>query len=269
MANFKVLMFGDIVGRLGRKAVAEITPKWKKKYNPDIVIANVENIAHGRGITPKTIREVREAGVDFFTGGNHIFDNKAGLEIFEDPEYKNRLVRPANYPTKVPGKGHILTEVSGKKITVASLNGQVGFRESFNSPFLEADKIIHKYAKENPITIIDFHAETTSEKIAFGHYVDGRVSAVLGTHTHVPTADAKILPQGTGYISDIGMVGEENSVLGVKKSVILNNFLTQIHQIHEFAESGSCEINAVFLEINPRTKKCEKIKRLDKIINIK
>lgn len=269
MANFKVLMFGDIVGKIGRKGIAEIVPKWKKKYQPDLVIANVENIAHGKGVTPKTLREIINAGVDFCTSGNHIFDNKAGLAVFDDPEFKNLIVRPQNYPAKVPGNGYKMIEVGTKKILVANINGQIGFRESFDSPFLAADKIIHKHAAEKPITIIDFHSETTSEKIALGLYVDGRVSAVLGTHTHVPTADARILPEGTGYISDIGMVGEENSVLGVKKEVILHNFLTQLPQIHEFAEEGACEINAVYLEIDTRTRKTIKISLLQKSVAVR
>jgi len=266
---FKIIMFGDIVGKIGRKGIAEIVPKWKKKYKPDLVIANVENIAHGKGITPKTLREIINAGVDFCTGGNHIFDNKAGLAVFDDPEFRDIIIRPQNYPTKVPGKGYKLIEVGTKKVLLANLNGQIGFRESFDSPFLAADKIIHKFAGDNPITIIDFHSETTSEKIALGLYLDGRVSAVLGTHTHVPAADAKILPKGTGYISDIGMIGEENSVLGVKKEVIIHNFLTQLPQIHEFAEEGSCEINAVLLEIDARTKKTTKIDLLQKSVNIR
>jgi len=269
MANFKVLMFGDVVGRIGRKALKEIVPKWKKKYDPDLVIANAENLAHGKGVTPKTLREAIEAGVDFFTTGNHAFKNKAGIKAYDDPEFRDIIIRPSNYPTKVPGKGHKLFEVGTKKVLVINLNGQIGFRESFDSPFLAIDKIIHKYVADKPITIIDFHTETTSEKVAFGLYVDGRVSAVLGTHTHVPTADAKILPKGTGYISDIGMVGEENSVLGVKNSVILNNFLTQMPQMHEFAESGPCEVNAVYFEINNRNKKCEKIEHLSKVVNIR
>lgn len=269
MANFKILMFGDVVGKIGRRALVEIVPKWRKKYEPDFVIANSENIAHGKGVTEKTLREIRDAGVDFFTNGNHAFKNKAGIQIFDSPEFRDAIVRPANYQTKVPGKGAKLIEVGTKKILIVNLNGQVGFRENFNSPFLEIDKIIHKHASDKPMTIIDFHAETTSEKIAFGLYVDGRVSAVLGTHTHVPTADAKVLPKGTGYISDIGMVGETNSVLGVKQEIILNNFLTQIPQMHEIAESGKCDVSAVFIEINTRTKKCEKIDYLFKTVDVR
>ena len=269
MANFKVLMFGDVVGKIGRRALVETVPKWRKKYSPDLVIANAENIAHGKGITEKTLREIHDAGVDFFTNGNHAFKNKAGIQVFDSPEFRDIIVRPANYPTKVPGKGAKLIEVGTKKVLIVNLNGQVGFRESFNSPFLEIDKIIHKHAAEKPMIIVDFHAETTSEKVAFGLYVDGRVSAVLGTHTHVPTADAKTLPKGTGYISDIGMVGEQNSVLCVKQEIILNNFLTQMPQMHEIAESGPCDMSAVYLEINSRTKKCEKIDYLFKVVNVK
>jgi metallophosphoesterase (TIGR00282 family) len=268
MNTFKVLIFGDVVGRIGRGAMAKIVPQWKKKYKPDLVIANAENIAHGKGVTPKTLREVRDSGVDFFTSGNHIFDNKAGLEVFSDPEFQNIIVRPANYPTDVPGEGFKIIEIGTKKVLIVNLNGQVGFRESFDSPFLSIDKILGKRGNKDLISIIDFHTETTSEKVAFGHYVDGRISAVIGTHTHVPTADAKILPKGTGYISDVGMVGEENSVLGVKKEVILNNFLTQIPQVHAYAESGPCEVNAVYLEIDSRSKKTVKINLLQKIVNV-
>lgn len=266
--SFTVLMFGDVVGRIGRRALKEIVPKWRKKYKPDLVIANAENLAHGKGITPGTLQEAIDAGIDFFTGGNHIFDNKAGLKVFEDPNLNKLIIRPANYPTNVPGEGQRLLEIGTKKVLLINLNGQVFFRESFDSPFLAFDKILHKYVKDNPITIIDFHSEATSEKVAFGLYADGRASAVIGTHTHVPTADAKILSKGTGYISDVGMVGEESSVIGVKSEIILHNFLTQLPQMHEFAESGPCEINAAYLEINPRNKKTTKIQHLHQVVQV-
>lgn len=266
--SIRIIMFGDVVGRIGRRALAEIVPKWRKKYKPDLIIANAENIAHGKGVTPTTLREVMQAGVDFFTGGNHIFDNKAGLEVFSSPEFKDHIIRPQNYPGKVPGEGHKIIEVGTKKIMIANLNGQVFFREGFDSPFLALDKIVMKAAKEKVPLVIDFHAEATSEKVAFGYYVDGRAAAVLGTHTHVPTADARILPQGTGYISDIGMVGEKDSIIGVKKEVIINNFVTQIPQMHQFAEKGSCEVNAVLFEIDARRKICTKIERLHQTIDV-
>ena len=263
-----MIMFGDVVGRIGRRSLAQIVPKLQKKYKPDFFVANAENLAHGKGITPGTLREAVNAGVNFFTGGNHIFDNKAGHQVFDDPEFKNIIIRPANYPSEVPGEGMKLLEVGTKKVLMVNLNGRVFFRESFDSPFLALDKIIHKWVKEKPIIIVDFHAEATSEKIAFGYYADGRVSAVLGTHTHVPTADARILTEGTGYISDIGMVGEKDSIIGVKKEVIINNFITQMPQMHEFAEKGLCEVNAVFLEIDNRTKETTHIEHLHQIVQV-
>ncbi|MDD4995030.1 MAG: TIGR00282 family metallophosphoesterase [Patescibacteria group bacterium] len=267
--TLKFIFFGDVVGKIGRRALAQIVPKWRKKYAPHLVCANAENLAHGKGFTPSTMREAMAAGIDFFTGGNHIFDNKAGLKIFDDPELSRLVVRPLNYPTSVPGEGCRLIEVERHPVLIASLNGQVGFRESFDSPFLALDKMVHRHIKQNPAIIVDFHSETTSEKVAFGLYSDGRVSAVLGTHTHIPTADAKVLPQGTGYISDIGMVGEENSVIGVKQNVILNNFITQIPQMHEFAETGRCEVNAVYFEIDSKSHQCLKIKLLQTVVDVK
>ncbi|MBU0648578.1 TIGR00282 family metallophosphoesterase [Patescibacteria group bacterium] len=264
----KFIMFGDVVGRIGRKALTQAVPKLRKKYKPDLVIANAENLAHGKGVTAGTLREVIAAGVNFFTGGNHILDNKAGLKVFDDPEFKDIIIRPANYPGKVPGSGIKFVQLGAKKILMVSLNGQVFVREGFDSPFLALDRIVHRTAKEKAIIVVDFHAEATSEKVAFGYYADGRVSAVLGTHTHVPTADAKILPKGTGYISDIGMVGEEGSIIGVKREVIINNFVTQIPQMHEYAEHGPCEVSAVYFEIDPKTKKTTKIKQLQQIIQV-
>jgi len=262
-----ILFFGDIVGKIGRKAIKEILPRLKKKYEPDLVMANAENIAHGLGVTEKTIKEMAESGIDVFTSGNHIWDKEEILEILK--ENKIILLRPANYPPGVPGVGHKLLEIGTKKLLVVNLIGRVFFREQFDCPFRKIDEILEEYKNEklNGI-IIDFHAEATSEKVAMGWHTDGRVSTLVGTHTHVPTADSKILPHGTGYITDIGMVGARDSVIGDDKENVLKRFLYQMPYLLEVPEEGICEVNAVLIEIDSKTKKTKEIKRIDEEVKI-
>ncbi|OGZ35162.1 MAG: metallophosphoesterase [Candidatus Portnoybacteria bacterium RIFCSPLOWO2_01_FULL_43_11] len=262
----KILFFGDIIGRPGREAIKEILPQWKKKYQPDLVLANGENLAHGLGVSERTLKEVLEAGVDLITSGNHIFDKTEAIPLLEDKEIS--LLRPANYPPMVPGRGCQIIEIGIKKILVINLNGRLFFKESLDCPFREADRILEEYEDEKTAAIIvDFHAEATSEKVVMGHYLDGRVSAVLGTHTHIPTADDKILPAGTAYISDIGMVGPAYSVIGIDKDVIIKEFLTQIRQKKGEIAQGPVEINAVLLETDNQGR-AKKIERLREIIDL-
>jgi metallophosphoesterase (TIGR00282 family) len=265
--DLKILFFGDIVGRIGRKAVREIIPTLRKKYDPDLVIANIENLAHGKGITEKTLKEVTESGIDIFTSGNHIFRREEGLDLIAKKD--TLVLRPANYPEGTVGIGEKVVEIGTKKLLVINLIGRVFFEEEFDCPFRKLDEILKNHAQDDLAGIIvDLHAEATSEKIAMGWYSDGRVSAMLGTHTHIPTADAKILPKGTAYITDIGMVGPKESVLGVKKEIIIDKFLNDEPIIFDIPEEGVVQINAVLVTIDSKTKKSKKIQVIDEEISI-
>ena len=265
--NLKILFFGDVSGRVGRNAITKILPSLKKKLDPDLVIANAENIAHGVGITEKTLQELIDAGVDFFTSGDHVFDKKDVLGVLEDKN--SPLIRPANFPPGVPGMGAKLFEIGTKKVLVINLIGRVFLKNNYDCPFRKADEILDEFKDENlSAIIVDFHAEATSEKNGLAQYLDGRVSAMLGTHTHVGTDDWQILPGGTAFVTDIGMVGAKDSILGVDKKGILKTFLTQISEVHEIPEEGICTVNAVYLEIDPKTKQAKKIKKIKEEIKI-
>ncbi len=252
----KVLVVGDIVGRPGRNAVKEYLQKNGDEY--DFIIANGENAAGGRGITPQIVYDFFNYGVDVITLGNHVWDKK---EIIEFIEHEPNLIRPANYPPPTPGKGAVIVKLaSGVKIGVINLSGRI-FLPSLDCPFRKAKKLIKELKKETSLIIIDFHAEATSEKVAFGWFLDGQVSGVLGTHTHIQTADERILPGGTAYISDIGMTGPRNSVLGMKKEAIIERFLTQMPIRFEVA-GGETIFNAVSLNLEIQSGKCTKIKRI-------
>lgn len=259
--NITILFFGDIVGKPGRNATAKIIPKLKKEFQPDLILANAENLAHGIGVTEKTLNQMIEAGVDFFTSGNHIWKKPAIYELFNNPDLP--LIRPANYSDDSPGKGYKIIEVGDKRILVINIHGQVFINEELSSPFHKIDEILTDTKKEKIHGIIvDFHAEATSENVAFGWHCDGRVSAVLGTHTHVPTADNRILLKGTAYQTDIGMVGLRDSVIGVNKDIILNNFINEKTKAHDIDDHGICAVNATLLKIDPSTKKAISIDRI-------
>ena len=260
-------MFGDISGRIGRHAVANILPTLKKKLDPDLVIANAENIAHGVGITEKTLNELALAGVDFFTSGDHVFDKKEAIGILEDKN--SSLIRPANFPPGVPGVGAKMFEIGTKKVLVINLIGRVFLKNQYDCPFRKADEILDEFKNENlSAIIVDFHAEATSEKNGLAQYLDGRVSAVLGTHTHIGTDDWQILDGGTAFVTDIGMVGAKDSILGVEKDGIIKTFLTQMSEAHEIPEEGICLVNAIYLEIDSKTKQAKKIKKIKEEIKI-
>src|SRR3989344_6189356 len=263
----KILFFGDVVGKIGRQGLKAILPELKKIYQPDLVIANGENLAHGAGITKKIYQEVIAAGVDLLTSGNHVLSKPEAAEVLSAPDTK--LLRPANYPLNFPGLGFKIIEVGSKRLLVINLLGQVFMKEDTENPFKKIDEILNevKLEKLNGI-IVDFHAEATSEKVAFGWYVDGRVSAVVGTHTHVPTADAKILPGGTAYLTDVGLVGASVSVIGDKIEPIINSFLTGAAPKIEIPEEGEVTVNAVFLEIDNKNGKVKTFLPLDKKIKI-
>jgi metallophosphoesterase (TIGR00282 family) len=263
----KVLYFGDIFGRLGRRTIKKLLPQLKEEYQADLVLANVENLAHGKGVTTSTIEEMTEAGIDLMTSGNHIWSKNDAYTILnkKDPI----LIRPANYPPKTSGQGEKILKVGVNSLLVINLIGRVFFREDFDCPFRKVDEILDKYKKYNLAGIIvDFHAEATSEKVAMGHHLNGRVSAVLGSHTHVQTADEKILSKGTGYISDAGMTGPADSVIGLDKKTIISNFLTQINKSADMIEEGQAQINGVYLEIDPKTRKTKSILRINLTIKI-
>jgi hypothetical protein len=267
MSNIKILFLGDIFAKIGREAVTKMMPKLKKEYEPDLVIANAENLSHAKGVTEKTIKEMQDAGIDYFTSGNHVWDKNDAYIIMNKKNCP--LIRPANYPEGTPGKGEMLVNIGTKSILLINLMGRVFIREDFNDPFSIADKILDKYKNQDiAATIVDFHAEATSEKRAFGFHLDGRVSAVLGTHTHVQTADEQILENGTAYITDVGMVGARDSVIGLDKKIIIKNYLTQINEPGEIPESGMAIINGVYLEINPKTHLATKIERVWKEVAI-
>ena len=259
----RILYFGDIIGKIGRRGLLKALPDLKADYQPDLILANGENIAHGIGATEKTIAELKDAGVDLFTSGNHIFA-KPDAEILLTAE-NPIIIRPANYPPMVAGPEYRIMEVGSRQILIVNLLGRVFMKGDFDCPFRKIDEILSKIGKKKISGIIvDFHAEASSEKTAFGWYVDGRVTAVVGTHTHVPTADAKILPNGTAFVSDLGMVGATDSVIGDTKEPIIQAFLNQKNAPIDVPEEGEVEIDGVLIEFDPQTAKATKIIRVDR-----
>jgi metallophosphoesterase (TIGR00282 family) len=266
----KILFLGDINGEIGRKAVKKILPKLKKELKPDLIIGNAENIAHGKGATEDTLKELMKYGISYFTMGDHAFDKDKKSELYETGKYP--IVRPANFPDGAPGVGFTIIEIQKQKVLLINLLGRVFMHMDYDCPFHKIDEILAlnnlEPAKFSAI-IVDMHAEATSEKIAMGHYLNGRVSMVLGTHTHVMTADQKISSQGTGYISDVGMVGAADGVIGVEKESIIKTFLTQIKSTHVMPETGKAILNGLFFTIDSKTKKTVEIKSIIEYTNIK
>lgn len=256
--TIKILFLGDIVGRPGRKAVSTVLADIKKTEDIDFVIANGENLAAGKGMTMGKYQEMTEVGIDYFTSGNHIWNNDDMVENLD--KMFVHVLRPANYSCDTPGRGSATIQLSGTRLTIINLQGRVFMKDDIDDPFTVGKNI----AEENSdsIIIVDFHAEATSEKRALAYYLDGKVSALIGTHTHVQTADETISENGTAFISDAGMCGPENSVLGVKKEIIIEKFLTQLPQSHKVA-IGDCILNGVFVTINKLSKKAIKIERLN------
>lgn len=244
----KILVFGDVVGKAGRNALKEHLPKLQHAHQPDFIIVNGENAAHGFGISRKIYDEFIHLGVDVITGGDHQFDQKETLFFIEETD---RMIRPANFPKQLPGKGHIVVEKNGKKLAVLHLHAQIFMKYQVNSPFEMADELLKTYQLNSNVDaiMVDFHGEATSEKMAMGHYLDGRVSAVIGTHTHVPTADSMILPAGTAYQTDLGMCGDYDSVIGNDKAICVANFLTQIRTQKLTPASGEGSACGALIEI--------------------
>ncbi len=262
-----ILFIGDIVGRIGRQTIKKIVPRLRKKHALDLVIANAENAAHGSGVTETIIKELMEAGIDAMTTGDHAFRNHKQIEIFDSFP----IIRPANLPQGAPGLGHMILEKNNKKTLLISLIGQVFMNTSVDNPFIKINEILANISlpkKNLSAIIVDIHAETTSEKINMAYHLDGRVSAVLGTHTHVPTADARVTKKGTAVISDVGMCGAANESLGIVKEGTLKVFLTSVKEPHVLPEKGEATLNAVLIKV-AKDQKATTIKQIIENIIIK
>lgn len=256
------MFIGDIVGGSGRRAVKTLLPELKRKYDPAFIIANGENAAGGRGITAQIAKELYDQGVQGITMGNHTWDNK---DIFNFIDEDERMVRPANYPPGTPGKGYtVLKNRSGKELVIVNAMGRT-FLPPLDCPFQTMDAILEKLKKKHKNIFVDFHAEATSEKIAMGWHLDGKVSAVVGTHTHVQTHDERVLPLGTGYVTDVGMTGARDGILGMEREAVLQKFKTQL-PMRFTADEGKWQFHAVFIELEAdtgKTKKIELIRRFE------
>lgn len=238
-----ILFIGDIVGRTGRQAVSRRLDRLIDRHQVDLVVANGENAAAGFGITADITRELLRMGIDVLTSGNHIWDKK---EIYETLDEEPRLLRPANYPPNLPGRGAAtFTTSAGVPVGILNLEGRV-FMNNLDCPFRAADRLVGELRRQTPIILVDFHAEATSEKAALGAYLDGRVSAVVGTHTHVQTSDERILPGGTAYITDAGMTGSRDAVIGIRKELAIERFLTQLPVRFEVAKKDPVLCGVLF-----------------------
>lgn len=254
----RICFIGDIVGKPGRRAVAEHLYDLVDAHQLDLTIANCENAAGGFGVTPAILKQLFAYGIDVLTSGNHIWDKREVLEVIES---ERRLLRPANYPPAQPGFGSVVVETAGGvPVAVLNLSGRV-FMASYDCPFRTADAVLPELAEAAKVIIVDMHAEATSEKQAMGYYLDGRVSAIIGTHTHVQTADERLLAGGTAYITDVGMTGPTESVIGVIKELALKRFLTLQPQKMETA-SGRTHFSACLIEVDETTGRAHSIERL-------
>ena len=254
----KILFIGDVVGKPGRKAVAVIVPRLRRERGVEFVVANGENVAHGSGVNGTTLKELFASGVDIVTTGDHIWDQKDSYDVIAS---ERRLLRPLNYPAASPGRGSTIVNVDERfSVAVLNLVGRA-FITGGDCPFRAAQSEVAKLRKQTNIIIVDFHAEATSEKMAMGWLLDGQVSAVIGTHTHVPTADEQVLPKGTAFISDAGMTGPHDSVLGRDKEAVIRRFLTQMPQKLEVAE-GNILLNGVIVDVDENTGNARSIERV-------
>ena len=256
------------MGSIGRKAMISVLPKLKNKYKADFVITNAENLAHGKGVTTKTLDQLKNTGVDFFTSGNHVYSKGNYKKIVDSNEYN--IIAPANDPRTPKNNGYKLVDVNDKKIFILNLLGRTFINErNIECPFKTFDKLYKKIKDEKPdFTILDFHAEATSEKVAMGHYVDGKIDAQIGTHTHIQTSDSRMLPNKTLYITDIGMVGAKESVIGIEKEIIIEKFLKDSKIVFDLPKIGETIISGVYLELN-ENKKNNSIKLINEFVEIK
>lgn len=273
-ALLRVLAVGDVIGSPGRRTLARILPGLRTELRIDLVIANGENSAGGKGISGRTAREMRDSGVDVITTGNHVWVQADIDQSLADDDL--RILRPLNYPTELPGRGSLSLRVKGHTVTVVNLIGRV-FMNPVDDPFRAIDTMLLTQANDGvsppavsqevggrPLTVVDFHAEATSEKVAMGWHLAGRVAAVVGTHTHVPTADTRVLPGETGYVTDLGMVGPRDSVIGVEIEPTLRRFIMQ-RSARATVPDGPVTFNAVLLELDPNRGTCRSISRVDRL----
>ncbi|HZG14632.1 MAG TPA: TIGR00282 family metallophosphoesterase [Candidatus Bathyarchaeia archaeon] len=253
----KLLFIGDIVGSPGREIVKDYLPRLKRKYQPTFIVANGENAANGKGITEKIVKELFEAGVQAITLGNHTWDNK---EIFDFIDREERVIRPANFPAGTPGKGITYIKQPEGELAIINLQGRT-FLPPLDCPFEKADQLVEQARKRTKHIFVDFHAEVTSEKQALSWYLDGRISGLVGTHTHVQTGDERILPQGTAYLTDAGMCGPSDGILGMDREVVIKKFRTQLPVRFEVA-SGPTQLNGVVISLDKASGKATKIERI-------
>lgn len=258
MIKMKILFIGDVVGSPGREMLNHYLPRLKDKYRPQVTIVNGENAAAGKGITEKIYKQFLSLGVQVVTMGNHTWNKKEIIDFIDDAPY---LIRPANFPETNPGKGVVYLNINGQEVAVINLQGRT-FLDPHDDPFTKADELIKEAQKRTNIIFIDFHAEATSEKQAFAWYVDGRVSAVVGTHTHTQTADERILPGKTAYITDAGMTGPYESILGVEKEAVIRRFLTNMPVRFEVDKSGTAQLNGCLITLDKQTGKATSIERI-------
>ncbi len=265
-ANIKVLVIGDIVAKLGRSVMQQVLPELKEELQPDLIIANVENLSHGKGVMLKHLQELKDLGVNVFTGGNHVWSKENPLD--DSIRAIAPFSLPANDPRTTPPFRFQTISINSVQLTIMNLLGTFEmYNETITNPFVAFDEL-YEQLHQPKFLIVDFHAEATSEKNAFGFHCDGRASAVVGTHTHVPTADERILAGGTGYISDMGMTGSNDSVLGVAKNVIIKRFLGTEKLSFDYPNTGPAWLNGVSLELDANTGKCATIKRIQKTLTI-
>lgn len=255
----RMLFIGDVTASVGRGILEKLLPELLEEYAPDLIIANVENAAHGLGITPKIADRFIRLGIDVLTGGNHIYDRK---EILDYLPNQPRLLKPANYPRDTPGHAVYIGEAGGAHCLVATLVGRT-FMPPNDSPFMAFDRLVNSVGADIDVRIIDFHAEATSEKVAFARYVDSRASAVIGTHTHVQTADEQILPGGTAFITDVGMTGPHDGIIGMSSDTVLRRFLTGMPTHFEPAE-GDARLHAVIVDIDQKSGRALSIERISR-----
>lgn len=254
----RILMVGDVFGRAGRRTFAKCTARLKQEKNIDIVVVNAENAAHGKSLTHSTFAELLQGGADIFTMGNHVWGNKEIYELIDSEPY---LIRPANFPEGTPGRGFCIYPYRAKNIGVINLQGRT-FMAMMDCPFVRAEEILKQLSRECDIILVDFHAEATSEKMSLGFFLDGRVTAVVGTHTHIQTADERILPKGTAYITDLGMVGVLDSVIGLEPEACIEKFITCRGNKFVVPETGACVYCGVILDIDERTNLAKSIERV-------
>ena len=256
-----ILFVGDIIGAYGREVLKHLLAEIKSEFAVDLTIVNGENSAHGYSITEKIYHELLDLGVDAITMGNHIWEKK---EIVSKIPLLTQMVRPANYPAGTPGQDHLILEYQGVKVGIVNLLGRV-FMQCMDCPFQVAERLIGKLREQTKVILVDFHAEATSEKCALGYFLDGKVSAVVGTHTHVMTADERVLTGGTAFIADVGMVGAQESVIGMNKEQILKRFTTQLPEKFAPTEDGPGLFNAVLIQVDTVTGKALEIKRISRV----